>query len=401
MQMTSSLKDLELRWEWYHTDETNDAYSELLESIPQSCVDRLTFALMPALEFRILSSRGVFGGLTFLYLRNCAASKYPLQTILDQLHAPSLEILDVEHLTDWRIQWRESFDDTMPNLVGLRLHIKEEDEDVMMFDSGEDYESEEKMVPSNVKWDTVLTLYRRSIFFQMILYHDSSNLFLNHTPSYASPHQLDPVPLVQWLVKSEQFFPAKAGMDHFFLKVSEIPLSDLSTILRSTKLMDFRGSWMRLSLDLLFDTTNSIADLLPDNIVELMIRLPFDGFLDPSVVPECVRSLPKLEYLAIYTDVPGPDFQPRNGCTAATCSFSPLVRGVSVYGVHCKVSRGTDPAWSHGGWLPLEQDIDKHDLGDVDDFEMEIKEWFRLNTSLKLLDICFQIPERNYTMNIS
>src|SRR5277367_6733887 len=140
----------------------------------------------------------------------------------------------------------------MPNLAGLRLHIDDEDEDVVMFDSEEDQGSEEKMPPSNVKWDTVLILYRRSIFFEMIMYHDSSNPFLDHAPSYASVHQLDPVLHVQWLVKSIQFFAAKAGMVHFFVIVSSIPLSDLSTILRSIKSMDFRGSWMRLSLSLPF-----------------------------------------------------------------------------------------------------------------------------------------------------
>jgi hypothetical protein len=37
-----------------------------------------------------------------------------------------------------------------------------------------------------------------------------------------------------------------------------------------------------------------------------------------------------------------------------------------------------------------ERDIDKDDLGDVDDFEMDIKEWFRLSTSLKSLEIWFK-----------
>ena len=394
MQMTSSLKELELLWD--NTIEIN-AYSELFESIPQSCVEGLTFGLMPGFEFRMMSSRRVFSGLRFLHLRICAMPKYTLQTILDQLHAPSLEILEVEYLTDWRIQWRELFDDTMPNLAGLRLRIREWEEGVVMFDSEEDHEREEKMPPSNVKWDTVLTLYRRSLFFE-IFYDDSSSPFLDHAPSYASAHQLDPVLLVQWLVKSEQFFLTKLGVDDVFVNISEIPFSDLSTILRSIKSMDFRCSKMDLRLHLPVGTTSSIADLLPNNIVDLTISPPFVGFLDPSVVPECIRSLPKLQHLGIYIHVSKPDFQPRNGCTAATCSFPPLVRGMSIFGVQLKAARGSDPVWRHG-WH--QRDIDKHDLGDVDDFEREVKEWFRLSRSLESLDICFDKPASNYTMNIS
>jgi len=397
MQTTSSLKALELQWD--NTVELN-AYSEILESIPQRCIEGLIFELRPAFDFRMLSSRCAFNGLTFLQLQNQAKSEYTLQTILDQLQALSLEILEIDNLTDWRIQWRESFDDTMPNLAGLRLDINRA-EDAVMFDSEEDRWSEEKMPPSDVKWDTVLTLCRRSIFFD-IFYPDSSKPFLDHAPSYASAHQLDPVLLVQWLVKSLQFFRTKKGIDLVFVNLGDIPLSDLSTILRSMKSMDFRGSWMQLSLDLPFGTTSSIADLLPNNIVELTICPPFHGFLDPSVVPECIRSLPKLQDLAIYIHVSKPDFQPRNGCTAATCSFPRLVRGMSIIGVQLKADRGSDPVWRHG-WH--HRDIDKRDLGDVDGFEREVKDWFRLSTSLESLEIWFETPENlfrsNYPMNVS
>jgi hypothetical protein len=151
--------------------------------------------------------------------------------------------------------------------------------------------------------------------------------------------------------------------------------------------MDFRGSWMQLYFELPFGTTSSIADLLPDNIVELTISPPFEGFLDPSVVPECIRSLPKLQYLDICIRVSELDFQPRNGCTAAKCSFCPLVRGM---GVRLKAACGSDPVWRHS-WH--DRDIDKHDLGDVDDFEREVKGWFRLGTSLKWLVVFFETPE--------
>jgi hypothetical protein len=67
-------------------------------------------------------------------------------------------------------------------------------------------------------------------------------------------------------------------------------------------------------------------------------------------------------------------------------------------GITLKAARGSDPVWQSGlvGWPrgginkdDLEGDINKDDLGDVDDFEMEIKEWFRLSTSLKSLEIYF------------
>jgi hypothetical protein len=377
MQMTTSLKKLVLRWD--NTVEIN-AYSEILESIPQS-IEELIFELRPAFEFRTLNSRRVFGGLRYLYLRNEAKSEYTLQTILDQLHCPSLEVLEVANVTDWRIQWRDSFDDAIPNLGGLELHIKDW-EGREMFDGEEDQMSEEQMPPSSVMWNTVLTLYRRSIFFD-ISYYNPDSPFLDYAPSYASAHRLDPVPLVQWLVRSLQFFRAKKGIDYFFVGLGDISLSDLSIFLRSMKPMNFRGSKMQLALNLPYGTTTAIAALLPDNISQLSISLRFDGFLDPSVVPECIRSLPNLKHLQIWINVSKDDFQPRSGCTAATC----FLGGMSIMGVQFGVTRGSDPVWNH---VRHQRYIDKHDLGDVVDFEMEVKEWFRLSASLESVEFGFE-----------
>lgn len=382
-QMVQSLEKLDLQGPCT----VENAYSEILESIHQSRVKELTFGLMPTLEFCNLSSRGVFSGLTFLHLRIGRKSEYTLQTILDQLHAPALEILEVDNISDWRIQWPESFEEAIPNLRGLRLHMSGWEDDVMFDSPPPDLDSEQRIPPSSVMWNTALTLYRRYIFFD-IFYCDPVCPFLDYAPSYASAHQLDPVPLVQWLIKSFQFFSGKDGGKYIHMKVGDVPLTDLSTILSSMKSMDFGRFEMIISLDLPHGTPTSIADLLPHNIYDLSIRPPFEGFLDPSVVPECIRSLPNLEHVNISLNVWWPDFELRNGCTAASCSFRTIPRHLTAY---LEVIRGSKTAW-YENLCDRQHTIDKHDLGDVADFEMEVKEWFQLSASLK--SVVFDFHER-------
>src|SRR5271155_2257331 len=161
-QSPPSLAKLELRWAG--NLETN-AYSELFDSIPpQSRVEALESGLMSPFATRMLSSLHAFDGLAFLKLRNETMPGYNLQTILQVLHAPSLEILELENVTDWRIQWQKSFEDTIPNLRGLSLYIKGYEDDVMFGDE-DDRWAKADMPPTDIKWDTVLTLYQRSIFF--------------------------------------------------------------------------------------------------------------------------------------------------------------------------------------------------------------------------------------------
>jgi len=314
-QSPPSLAKLELRWAG--NLETN-AYSEFFDSIPpQSRVEALESGLQSSFATRMLLSLHAFDGLAFLKLRNETMPGYNLQTIL-LLRAPSLEILELENVTDWRIQWRKSFEHTIPNLRGLRLNIKGYEDDVMFGDE-DDLFGQATTPPTDIKWDTVLTLYQRSIFFEISYPKHITNPFLNYAPSYASAHHLDPVPLIQWQVKCSQFFLAKDGRDDLYVHVG-VRLVDLSTILSAIKSMDF-GVWrIHLELDLPEDTTPSITYLLHKNISNLTITPPYNRVLDPSVVPACIRSLPNLEYLSVHIDVTH-DFRPLRRCTTGTCSF--------------------------------------------------------------------------------
>jgi hypothetical protein len=383
-QSPPSLAKLELRWAG--NLETN-AYSEFFDSIPpQSRVEALESGLNTPCATRMLTSLHAFDGLAFLKLRNDTMPSYNLQTILQVLHAPSLEILELENVTDWRIQWQKSFEDTIPNLRGLRLDIKGYEDDVMFGDEDDQW-AEANMPPTDIKWDTVLTLYQRSIFFEISYPKYISNPFLNHAPSYASAHQLDPVPLIQWQVKCSQFFLAKDGTDDLYVHVG-VRLVDLSTILSAIKSMDFGVRTIHLALDLPEDTTPSIAHLLHKSVRRLSITPPY-GLLDPSVVPACIHSLPNLEYLSVHIDVTN-EFQPLRRCTTATCSFRAVPGGQKISGLQLHFSRGMDSEWDIGvfdqpcGWY-----VDKYDPGDVVDFEMETREWFQLSTSMKSLSIWF------------
>ena len=396
-QSPPSLAKLELRWGG--NLETN-AYSEFFDSIPpQSRVEALESGLRSAFATRMLSSLHAFDGLAFLKLRNETMPGYlNLQTILQVLHAPSLEILEVENVIDWRIQWQKSFEDTIPNLRGLSLYIEGYEDDVMFGDE-DDIWAGANMPPTDIKWDTVLTLYQRSIFFEISYRKCDLNPLLNYAPFYASAHQLDPVPLIQWQVKCSQFFLAKDGRDDLYLHVG-VRLVDLSTILSAIKSMDF-GVWtIHLALDLPEDTTPSIAHLLHKNVFQLSITPPWMCVLDPSVVPACIRSLPNLEYLDVHIEVTN-KFQPLRRCTTATCSFRAVPGGQKISGVQLHFSRGKDLEWDivifdePCGWY-----VDKHDPGDVVDFEMETREWFQLSTSMKSLNFWFDTTRYVYGPSI-
>ena len=230
-----------------------------------------------------------------------------------------------------------------------------------------------------------MTLYRRSIYFDIHYNWNYHYPFLDYAPSYASRHGLDPASLIQWQVKSLQLFRAKSGCDYIFVKLAEIPFNELLMILQSMKSLDFCGSGMQLSLDLPLETTVSIADILPDNIFELSIQPPPGGFLDPSVVPACIRSLPNLEYLDVYLTASGSDLKPVNGCTAATCSFQSPQTGLERSSTDMKVSREGAPVWrisllDRRTWRLTKT----HDPGkQVSDFERDIIGWFGVSISLK------------------
>lgn len=186
---------------------------------------------------------------------------YALQAILEQLRVPSLQFREVDGVDDWRIQWRDSFKDALPNLRGLRL--KSHSDDPVMWNAEPDYEFEENISPpSNVMWDTVLTFYRQSVFFH-IEYHHYHSAFVDYAPAYASSHQLDPVPLIQWHVKSNQFFRTMKDFNSAFITVGPVSSTDLTTILRGIQSTELRAGFpMDLSLQLPPGTTPPIATLL-------------------------------------------------------------------------------------------------------------------------------------------
>lgn len=373
-----SLESLHLRWD--ESIEPN-VYEEFLESIlPRGRVKRLEFGPKPAFKASMLSSLKLLTGLTVLKLTKTG---YPLQTILESLQAPSLEILEVRRIVDWRLEWRKSFEDAIPNLCGLRLGLD--------WSEAEEFEAEKDRPPNDVKWETVMMLYQRSIYFDIYNSWNLDKPFLGYAPSYARAHGLNPVALVQWQIKSLELIYAKDGLAYFSVFIAKIPFDELSTILRSVKSMDIWRSGMQLSLDLPLETTASIADILPDNIFKLSIKPPPGGFLDPSVVPACIRSLPNLECLAVYLNASGSDLKILNGCTAATCSFQSLPIGLEIVSTIMKVSRKGAPVWEISLYdRRIGRGTDTHDPGNqVSDFEREITGWLGLSTSIKLVSIYF------------
>ena len=380
-----SLQSLELKWE--PNERGTDTDSKFLELIPHPSREdfrELTFPFGSAGEGSILSFLYAFRCLRSLNLRvshNNSSPSHSLQAILEQLHAPSLENLQVNGIGDWRVQWRPSFEETLRNLRSLRLDIDEEDD--VMYDDGETPPRDEVVPPpGNVKWDTFVTLYQRSILF-WITYTGSyiSQPYLETALPYAKIHGLDPIPFIQWHINSMRML---YGSD---LTISLVPLDDLTTILRATKSIDFR----KLSLSLFFPsgTTPSIAHLLPNSVTALAIHLPHDCLLDPSVIPSCILSLPKLDSLHIFLNLSRDDFQPTSRFTAATCCFPSYPAGKFVaasFSIPSRWQRGWDAIFDGN----IGAHVKKVDPGnEVLDFETEIREWFQLSTSLQNFRIFF------------
>ena len=142
-------------------------------------------------------------------------------------------------------------------------------------------------------------------------------------------------------------------------------------------------------LDLVFpvDTTPSVARLLPDSVENLTITLPSVCVLDPSVIPACIRSLPKLASLEISLNLSRDNFQPSNRCTAATCSFRSS-SGYDLQSASCSFTPRSNPRWQLR-FRSERRSIESHPGDGVVDFEREVRQWFELSPVLKYLYISF------------
>jgi hypothetical protein len=420
-----SLEWLDLKWEV--NADNRVCYSNLVEYIPpsrRSDLNNLTITLNSSREAAMLNSLHAFHNLTFLTLYNHDGRRYPdkswytLQGVLDQLYAPSLRMLEIDGIEDWRIQWRETFlEQAFPKLLGVLLSTGTEwIDDVMWGPEALDEDDEGPFPPSSRMWNTVLAFYTRDINFDILLEKVESP-FLDYAPSYAANNRLDPVGLIQRHVTSRMYFSIVDGFDDFDVNVGVIPLPDLATILYSIQPMETFGLNMNLSLNLPYDTESSIAQFLPHTIVQLFITAPGPDdsirlahtpasrrILDPSVIPACIAALPNLVTLNIYLKAFVNDFQPMNSCTVTTCSFPSLPDARDIENVLFKISRSSDPVWevhlrgegemqsdSRGNkYYVVHPNIQQYNPDDeVVDFEREITDWFRLSTSLESVKVDF------------
>jgi len=425
-----SLEWLDLKWE---VDADNGAcYSNLVECIPpsrRSDLKTLTITLNSSREAAMLNSLGDFNQLKFLTLYNDHGTKYPqkpwytLQGVLDQLYAPSLKFLAIESVVDWRIEWRETFrEHAFPRLLGVFLLTQWADSVMWGEEAPDDYENPYGPFPPSTRmWNTVLAFYMHGIGFVIAL-ESGDSPFLNYAPSFAAKHRVDPVALIQHHVVSRLSLSHVNDDDNFDINVGIIPLADLRTILQAMKPTENFGKPMDLSLQLPYDTTLSIAQFLPHNIVELSITVPGpnDGsvlattpaselILDPTVIPACIAALPNLTALNVYLKSFGADFQPMNSCTMTRCSLPSLPLVGAIDDVVLKISRSDDPVWeihfsgegetlsdNRGNKYYIHHpNIQPYDPGDeVVQFEREIRIWFRLSTSLEWVEVDFQRMKR-------
>jgi hypothetical protein len=310
-----------------------------------------------------------------------------LQSLLEQLHAlPSLERLEVHSLTNWAIQWKPSFEHGFRNLRGLMIEV---------WDSGVGGNGSN---PSEVEWDTIMTMYRKSILFWNDHFAGDdicNDMFLELAPSRARMCGLDPVAFTQWRLKSRKMFQPPE-----LIFLSTIPVvDDLTIILQAMKSIDFDVQHIEFFLPT--GTTSSIAQHLP-NVTSLSVRA--HCILDSSVIP-CIRSLPKLEALEIaHLQISRNNWQISRKCTAATCSFPAFPDAMNVNGVNLEISRSTDSRSTDAFWEVQHRLLDetgnvcdlsqlkKFDGGEqVREIEVEVGDWFQLNRSLESVILRFDV----------
>jgi hypothetical protein len=432
-----SLEWADLKWE---VDAENGAsYSNLVECIPpsrRSDLKTLTITLNSSREAAMLNSLGAFNQLSLLTLYNDHERKYPqkpwytLQGVLDQLQAPSLRFLAIESVLDWRIEWRETFrrEQAFPSLLGVSLLTEWADSVMWGEEAPDEYENPfGPFPPSTRMWNTVLTFFIHGIGFDITL-ESGDSPFLNYAPSFAAKNRLDlaTVGIIHHHVVSRLYVSHINDSDNFDINVGIIPLADLTTILQAMKLTEILLKPMDLSLQLPYDTTLSIAQFLPHNIVELSITVPGPNegsvlattpaselILDPTVIPACIVALPNLTALNVYLKLFGADFQPMNSCTVTRCSLPSLPLVGAIDDVVLKISRSDDPVWEihfrgegevlvdHRGnrYYIHQPNIQPYDPGDeVIHFEREIRNWFQLSTSLECVEVDFERMKRPWPL---
>jgi hypothetical protein len=366
-QTIPRLERLVLRWE----DATEESYSKLIESIPPAArVESLVFDISKSCGVSLLGQLHAFMGLRYLLLEGEEGNMLTLQSILEGLNAPFLERLEVVDVLDWRITWQASFKDILPSLCGLLLWLDEAtymSDEYVMFDHDDEW-------PNDVSWESALVLHRQSIFFQVsgkglpALYFDSA-------PSYCLRHHLDPVPIIQWLVKSQMYFSTTS--DVFSINLGDLTKSDLIVLFDAIKSLDLGGTTLDLKIYLPPSSQPSIAHHLSTAIACLTIRTSMSN---PDVLPECIRSLPRLRILRIIL----PGYNRVIRVTAAKFAVPATERKRHVH-----FSRFRSPVWNYGGWNPHENLQESKLDYNVGAFETEVKEWFGLNTSLESLEISF------------
>jgi hypothetical protein len=262
---------------------------------------------------------------------------------------------------------------------------------------------------------TFLAFALRGIFFD-VLPETKETPLLDRLPSLAASHGLSPIPLIMCHAAGRRNFSTAKGLDSFDINVGVVPLPDLMTILSAMTPTEIFESDMHLSINLPCDTTSSIAQLFPQNIVELSIAVTVPDVmstappservgLDPSVIPACISAQPDLDTLRISLKTSANDFQPINTGTVATCTFPSFPEGRFVEKILLQIGQ-SEPIWevyfSSGEGETLSDrrgnkyyvarpTIEQYDLGEgVRDFEMEVRDWFGLSSSLRLVEVEFE-----------
>ena len=298
-----SLEWLELEWSSSEAilERMGPRYSKfatMLPIPPRYCIHELIFNEIN-LEFdgAVLSSLSSFRNICFLELQTADCPS--LQSLLEQIYALSLERLVVSDIEDWRIQWHPSFEEALSNLRGLHvITTSEVDTSWVMFDhlDPEGPIDESTWASSNVMWDSLLIWYRQSLFFWItlrFLNNNSTDLFLDFAPQYAKIHQLNPILLIQWRLKSVETF---SGV-HISIKTAMTP-EDIMIVFHTVTSITLRG-FDYVSVVLPLGITSAIASLLPKSITDLHFTLHDTGILQLSILPVCICSLPKLKCLEI------------------------------------------------------------------------------------------------------
>jgi len=328
-----------------------------------------------------------FHGLQTLHVTNASFSRLCPDIVIDQLNCPQLKQL---HLGESDII--PSIGNKLPNLEVLTIRRY----GTVMWPHhhlGQRSNDEAKYYTLDEKWARLHNLMTRKINFaqgEIRLALLGELVSLPFVFEYARKRGLNPTPIVQWLLVSQNLLQDER---HRWVNLTRLSPGNRDSALEVIKSLDFEPRY-RLCIRLHTHDSPCLAKCLPNDISHLEISVARDNRVKSTIVSELVRSLPNLRKITIWLNL----VRINRGqliciatCLASDFKYNPPSQTINDrfdgFGdVHYKFRAERDKA---RGWTitNLNQNVE------IDcpfpEVEREVTDWFSLNPAVVHIEVTF------------